>query len=122
MLIRATSSGCSLIILQNDGIVTYWQDGSGTLIQTPIVGLTGIKANTWYRFLAEITKLTATSARIDVSLVELDAGGNPTGTSITGTVSDTSTMAGRHTQYQVLHCRHPVACLQEFQCASRICR
>jgi hypothetical protein len=83
--------GVQLDNSQNGRIVTHWQDGSGTLIQTPIVGLTEIKANTWYRFMAEITKLTATSARINVSLVELDAGGNPTGTSITGTVSDTST-------------------------------
>jgi hypothetical protein len=82
--------GVQLDNLQNDGIVTCWRNASGTLIQTPIVSLTGIKANTWYRFLAKITKKTATSARINVSLVELDAIGNPTGTPITGTVSDTS--------------------------------
>jgi hypothetical protein len=83
--------GVQLDNSQGGRIVTCWQDSSGTPIQTPIVGLTGIKANTWYRFLTEIAKLTATSARIDVSLVELDASGNPTGTSITGRVSDTST-------------------------------
>jgi hypothetical protein len=82
--------GIQLDNLQNGGIATYWRDGSGTLIQTPIVGLTGIKVNTWYRFTGEITKLTATSARINVSLVEMDASGNLTGTSITGTVNDTS--------------------------------
>jgi len=82
--------GVQLDNLQNDGIITCWRNASGTLIQTPIVSLTGIKANTWYRFLAKITKKTATSARIDVSLVQLDAIGNPTGTPITGTVSDTS--------------------------------
>jgi len=72
------------------GIVTYWRDSSDTRIQTPIVALSPLSPNTWYRFQAEITKLTPTSARIDVSLVELDAGGVPTGTPFTGTVDDTS--------------------------------
>ena len=76
------------------GIVTYWRNSSGTRIQDQIVALSGITANTWYRFKAEITKLTATSASIDVSLVELDASGNPTGTPISGTVADTSTWSG----------------------------
>ena len=78
------------------GIVTYWRNGT-TRIQDPIVPLTALtdtKADTWYRFRAEITKLTATSARIDVSLVELDGSGNPTGTPLTGSVADTSTWPG----------------------------
>ncbi|MDY6839027.1 MAG: DNRLRE domain-containing protein, partial [Thermodesulfobacteriota bacterium] len=75
----------------NGGIVTYWRDSSDTRIQDPIVDLTGLlSANTWYRFRAEITKLTDTSAKIDVSLVELDDNCNPVGTPITGTVEDTS--------------------------------
>ena len=81
----------------NGGIVTYWRNSSGTRIQTPIVPLTALtdtKANTWYRFRAEITKLTATSARIDVTLTELDGSGNPTGTPWTGFVADTSSWPG----------------------------
>jgi hypothetical protein len=82
---------------QSDGgIATYWRNGT-TRVQDVIAALTGIKASTWYRFNVEITKLTATSARIDVSLVELDASGNPTGTPITGTIADTSLLASGKT-------------------------
>ena len=87
----------------NGGIVTYWSNVlSGTKINDVIVPLTalgtnGTKANTWYRFQAQITKLTATSAKIDVSLVELDASGNPTGTPLTGSIADTSSLASGHT-------------------------
>ena len=76
------------------GIVTYWRNSSGTRIQTPIVALPTLTANTWYRFQMDVTKLTATSAKIDVSLVRLDASGNPTGTPYTGTVPNTSTWSG----------------------------
>jgi len=76
------------------GIVTYWRNSSGSRVQTPIVAFGDLKASTWYRFRNEITKLTSTSARLDVSLVELDAAGNPTGTPITGTVEDTSVWPG----------------------------
>ena len=75
------------------GMVTYWRDSAGTRIQTPIVSLTALtdtKANTWYRFSTVITKLTDFSAKIDVSLVELDPSGTPTGTPFTGSVEDTS--------------------------------
>ena len=73
------------------GIVTYWRNSGGTRIQTPITALPTLSANTWYHFEAVITKLSATSAKIDVSLVQLDASGNPTGTTYAGTVNDTST-------------------------------
>ncbi|GEM_PF-1676346 len=76
------------------GIVTYWRDSGGTRIQTPIVALPTLPANTWYRFKAEMTKLSNTSAMIYVSLVQLDASGNPTGSVYTGAVSDTSTWSG----------------------------
>jgi hypothetical protein len=75
----------------NGGIVTYWRHGT-TRINIPIATYTGITANTYYRLRADITKLTATSARIDVSLVQLDSSGNPTGTPFTGSIADTSTM------------------------------
>ncbi len=73
------------------GIVTYWRDSSDTRIQTPIVSLGALSATTWYRLEATISKLTDTSASIDVSLVELDASGDPTGAVYSGTVADTST-------------------------------
>ena len=90
---RSTSLACSLTTR-----MAAWSPTGVTAlarrIQTPIVSLTGITANTWYRLKAEITKLTATSAKIDVSLVQLDASGNPTGTPITGSVADTSLWSG----------------------------
>ena len=87
----------------NGGIVTYWSNLiGGTKINDVIVPLTaggtgGTQASTWYRFQAEITKLTATSASIDVTLTELDAGGNPTGTPFIGSIADTSALAAGHT-------------------------
>jgi hypothetical protein len=76
------------------GIVTYWRNSSGSRVQTPIVAFGDLKASTWYRFRNEITKLTSTSARLDVSLDELDAAGNPIGSPLTGTVEDTSVWSG----------------------------
>ena len=76
------------------GIVTYWRDSDGTRIQDQIVDLTGTKSDTWYRFRTEVTKLSALSARLDVSLVELDANGDPNGTPYTGTVEDTNQWPG----------------------------
>ena len=87
----------------NGGIVTYWSNViGGAKINDVIVpltagGSTGTQANTWYRFKAEITKLSPTSARIDVNLVMLDASGNPTGTPFTGSIADTSALAAGHT-------------------------
>ena len=72
------------------GIVTYWRDSTGTRIQEPIVSLPDLAANTWYRLETTIIKLSDTSARIDVNLVELDPSGNPTGTPYSGTLADTS--------------------------------
>ncbi len=76
------------------GIVTYWRNSSGTRIQTQIVDISSTSANTWYRFSVEITKLGATEASLDVSLVELDGSGNPTGVPYTGTVTSTLTWPG----------------------------
>ncbi len=76
------------------GIVTYWRDAGGTRIQDPIVPLSALTANTWFRFRASIIKLTAAAARIEVSLVELDSSGNPTGTPYIGVVENTSTWPG----------------------------
>jgi len=97
MISDSSTSSTDIFGVQLDhsdgGIVTYWREGT-TRIQDPIVPLSALSANTWYRFSAEITKLTVTSASIDVSLVELDAAGDPTGTPYTGTVADTSAWPG----------------------------
>jgi hypothetical protein len=89
----ASTSSANLFGAQLDhpdgGIVTYWRNGT-TRIQDEIVALPTLPANAWYRFRVEITKLTAGSARIDVSLTELDANGDPTGVPYSGTVPDTS--------------------------------
>ena len=90
--------GVQLDNTENGGIVTYWSNTiGGSKLYDVITPLSGITANTWYRFRAEITKLTATSAQIDVTLTELDAEGNPTGTPITGSLADTSLLAAGHT-------------------------
>jgi hypothetical protein len=68
------------------GIVTYWKNASAVNVREPIVTFPTLSASTWYRFRVEITKLTDTSARLDVSLVQLDGSGNPTGSPLTGTV------------------------------------
>ena len=76
------------------GISTYWRNSSDVRVQTTIVSLPTLPANTWYRFNVEITKLTATSASIEVTLTQLNASGNPTGTPYTGTVPNTGTWSG----------------------------
>ncbi|KPL18749.1 MAG: hypothetical protein AMJ93_13525, partial [Anaerolineae bacterium SM23_84] len=64
---------------------TFGDDGG----RTSIVDLPTLSANAWYRLRAEITKLTATSARIDVSLTELDGSGNPGAVVASGSIPDT---------------------------------
>ena len=68
----------------------YWLNASNTKVYPSMVSLPTLPGNTWYRFHAEITKLTATSASIEVSLTELDGSGNPTGTPITGSIANTA--------------------------------
>ncbi len=75
----------------------YWDHvyGSGDDAGRPeIVNLdsAGLAANTWYRLIAEFTRLTATSAKIDVELWSLDAGGNQLSLVASGTLADTSTL------------------------------
>ena len=79
-------------------IVTYWSNViGGSKIYSPIAQLSSLPINTWYRFHAEITKLAATSARIDVTLTQLDGSGNPTGAPITGSIADTSGLSAGQT-------------------------
>ena len=65
---------------------TFGDDGG----RTSIVDLPVLPANAWYRLRAEITKLTATSARIDVTLTELDGSGNEGSVVASGTLDDTA--------------------------------
>ena len=72
-------------------IECYWDgdsfgDDGG---RTSIVDLPALTANAWYRLQAGITRLTATSARIDVTLWELDAGGDLGPVVVTGSIPDT---------------------------------
>lgn len=70
----------------------YW-DGVSLADRRPhIVDLPSLSANTWYRFKAEFTKLTSTSAKIDVELWSLDASGDPDTKVASGSISDTSTL------------------------------
>lgn len=76
----------------DQNIEAYWDgdtigDDGG---RSSITNLPALPANAWYRLRANISKLTATSARIDVSLTELDAGGNPGGVVASGSIPDTS--------------------------------
>ncbi len=72
-------------------IEAYWDgdsfgDDGG---RTSIVSLPALNANTFYRLRADITKLTATSVRIDATLTELDGAGNEVGVVGSGSILDT---------------------------------
>ena len=60
----------------------------------PIVSLPGLSANAWYRLEAEFTRLSATSAKIDVELWSLDGSGNPDSLVVSGSIADTSDLGG----------------------------
>ncbi len=62
--------------------------------RTTIAKLPTLKPETWYRLRAKFTKLSATSAKIEVTFVELDDSGKPTGKPIEGTLADTSKLPG----------------------------
>ena len=63
-------------------------------VETTIGCLPTLTNNGWYRTQLVITKLTNTSARLDVSLTALDASGNPGAVVASGSVTDTSTWPG----------------------------
>ena len=70
----------------------YWDGVSAADKRPHIVDIPSLSANTWYRFRAEITKLTATSAKVDVSLRELDGSGNPVSVVASGSIADTAAL------------------------------
>lgn len=78
-------------------VTTYWRGNIANddpRVQDPIVSLTAIQPNSWYRLRATITKLTSSSARIGVLVYRLDSNGDSVGTPITGVVPNTSSWAG----------------------------
>lgn len=81
---------------QEYNIEAYWDgdtfgDNEG---RTSIIKLPQLKPNTWFRLRAKFTKLTPTSAKIDVTFVELDDKGNPIDQVHKGTLDDTSSVSG----------------------------
>lgn len=70
----------------------YWDhNDSDTRDRRPsIVDLPSLSNNAWYRFRAEIMKLTGTSASIHVELWSLDGAGNPVTKVVQGDIADTS--------------------------------
>ena len=70
----------------------YWDGISSPDIFYPIVDVPALYADSWYRLQAVITKIGATSARIDVELWSLDAYGNPDALKAAGSIADTSTL------------------------------
>lgn len=76
-------------------IEAYWDgdtfgDDDG---RASIVDLPALAGNAWYRLRATFTKLTATSARINVWLFELDNTGAEISTVVTGELPDTDALA-----------------------------
>jgi len=69
----------------------HWEDETSDDRRPSIADLTNLtKPDTWYRLCAEITKLTATSAKIEVTLTELDTSGYPVAVVAAGSIDDTS--------------------------------
>ena len=73
-------------------IEAYWQNTSSADYRGTIANLPALTANAWYRFRMEITKLTATSVGIDVSLTALDTAGTPGAVVASGSIADTSAL------------------------------
>lgn len=73
-------------------IETYWDgdtsgDDGG---RAQIIELPKLEPETWYRLRAKFTKLTSTSAKIEVTFVQLDKSGSPAGKVHAGVLEDTS--------------------------------
>ncbi len=76
-------------------IEAYWDGDTfgDNGCRTTIAKLPKLKGETWYRLRAKFTKLSPTSAKIEVTFVELDDQGQPTGKPIKGTLPDTSALS-----------------------------
>ncbi len=96
----ASSSNHFGVQLDNEaqaGISGYWKV-SGSTKYTPIASFATsnftVTGGNWYRARTTITKLTNTSAKIDVTLQEVDATGTLIGSQLTGSITDTSALGG----------------------------
>ncbi|MFA5101960.1 MAG: M20/M25/M40 family metallo-hydrolase, partial [Candidatus Thermoplasmatota archaeon] len=85
--------------LTNNGsrnrIEGYWDHDIGiNTDKRPVIDniSTELVSDSWYRVNVEVTKLTATSARIDVTLVSLDVLGYPIANIASGSIIDTSSL------------------------------
>lgn len=76
-------------------VESYW-DGEGAdgkdAGRAPIVELPRLSPSTWYRLRARFERLTGESVRIDVTFVELDSNGEPTGPVTRGSLADTAAL------------------------------
>jgi len=74
-------------------IETYWKNAAGSGdVRISMVSLPTLSANAWYRLRLEITKLSANSASMTVTLTELDSNGDPVQVVASGNIADTSSL------------------------------
>jgi hypothetical protein len=78
-------------------ITGYYNDGSKTRTDTIATYASPIAGDAWYRVRVAYTKLTAASCRLDVTVQPIDANGVVGVPLVTGTVADTSVLAGTWT-------------------------
>ena len=74
-------------------VETYWRSsyGGGTTVYNNLISSLGtITGSGWYQYEEDVTKLTDTSAKINVYFTPIDSNGNATGTTLHGTMADTS--------------------------------
>lgn len=71
----------------------FWE-GQSLPAHPSIVSVATLTPDAWYRLSARITKLTATSARIDVTLTALNVAGEPGAVVASASLADTSTLSG----------------------------
>jgi len=93
--ITSTSSDIQFGVQLDDpdgGVVTFWRNSAEVRYQEPITTYSGILTNTFYRLRANITKLTLTAVKIDVSLTRLDGSGNELQVVASGSLANTSSL------------------------------
>jgi len=83
----------NFLVDMDEGIIrAKWDNVNGSERKIPLATLPAVIPDAWYRFRVEFTKLTATSARIDVSLTELDELGTPGNVILTVALPDTNAL------------------------------
>lgn len=73
-------------------IETYWNNAGGSQIRRTIANLPALSVNAWYRLRVGFTRLTETSAAIDVELWSLDSAGSPAILVAAGSIADTGAL------------------------------